>query len=147
MPLEILHRAAPCRNVPVTFTLYGMSILSVSAVMCASVAAGGVLGFVLGFSVASHADVLRGVRPTTRNPLVRFLARPTSEFTLCQGILFLILMVAWLAAFFILFAIPAVASSKFTADLEWLPLVGYSLLLGSGWLGRRFGAHVWWAIT
>jgi hypothetical protein len=26
--LEIVHRAAPCRNVPVTFTLYGMTVVA-----------------------------------------------------------------------------------------------------------------------
>jgi len=46
VPLEILHRAAPCRNVPVTFTLCSrrscirLKPLSCSSAASASVAAG-----------------------------------------------------------------------------------------------------------
>ena len=36
MPLEILHRAAPCRNVPITFTLHRMNTAVVSSTVVES---------------------------------------------------------------------------------------------------------------
>jgi hypothetical protein len=124
-----------------------MNILGASLVSLSSLAAGGIVGFVFGFSLASHADVLRGVRPATTNRLVLFLARPTSEFRLHESLLFLILMGTWLAVFFALCAVPAIVAGRFLPDTELLMPVGYLLFVAAGWLGRRFGKHVWWAMS
>lgn len=124
-----------------------MNILGASLVALSSLAAGGIVGFVFGFSLASHADVLRGVRPATTNRLVLFLARPTSEFRLLESLLFLILMGTWLAVFFALCAVPAVVAGRFLGDAELLMPVGYVLFVVAGWFGRRFGKHVWWAMS
>lgn len=124
-----------------------MNILGATLVSVASLAAGGIVGFVFGFSLASHADVLRGVRPATTNRLVLFLARPTSEFRLLESLLFLILMGTWLAIFFALCAVPAIIADRFLDDTELLMPVAYVLFVAAGWLGNRFGKHVWWAMS
>jgi hypothetical protein len=124
-----------------------MNILGATLVSIASLAAGGIVGFVFGFSLASHADVLRGVRPATTNRLVLFLARPTSELRLLESLLLLVLIGAWLVVFFALCAVPAVVAGRFLDDAELLTPVGYILFMSAGWLGRRFGKHVWWAMS
>lgn len=124
-----------------------MNILGTTLVLVSSLAAGGIIGFVFGFSLASHTDVLRGVRPATTNRLVLFLARPTSEFRLLEALLFLILMGTWLAVFFALCAVPAIVAGRFLDETEFLMPIGYVLFIAAGWLGQRFGKHVWWAMS
>jgi hypothetical protein len=124
-----------------------MSAVPLALVSASSIGAGAAVGFVLGFSVASHADVLRGVRPQTQNRLVLFLARPTSEFNFLEGVVFLGLMATWLGVFFALCALPALVAGRFGVEAEMLIPVGYGVFLVSGWLGRRFGAHVWKVIA
>lgn len=109
--------------------------------------AGGVLGVVLGFSVASHKDVLRGVRPTTKNRLILFLARPTAEMNFGEGIIFLLLMLLWLAVFFGLILLPAIASERLSGDSPNLILLAYGCSALSWWLGQKFGAHAWSTIS
>ena len=124
-----------------------MSVLPAFLVALCGVGAGALVGVVFGFSIASHADVLRGVRPNTTNRLILFLARPTSEFGLFGGILFVVLMLAWLAVFFGLCALPAIAAQRLTGDGPPLVLVAYGFFAVATWLGRRFGAHAWGALT
>jgi hypothetical protein len=124
-----------------------MNTALIFMVVGVSAVAGGLLGFLVGFCFASHADVLRGVRPSTSNFLVRFLARPTSEFTFLEGVMLLVLMIVWLAVCVLLCAVPVIATLRFTADLESSPLFAYAVFVASGWFGRRFGAHAWWAMS
>ncbi|MCA0175792.1 MAG: hypothetical protein LCH73_05820 [Proteobacteria bacterium] len=105
--------------------------------------AGGVLGVVLGFSVASHKDVLRGVRPTTKNRLIVFLARPTAEMSFKEGIVFFFLIVVWLAVFFALVLLPGIASERLSGDGPPLILLAYGCTAVAWWLGQKFGAHAW----
>ena len=77
-----------------------MDILHVILTALSGIVAGGIVGIVFGFSMASHADVMRGVRPATSNRLILFVARPTSEFRSWESVVFLLLMLVWLAVFF-----------------------------------------------
>ena len=120
-----------------------------SAVLVAAIGlfAGGVLGTVLGFSVASHKDVLRGVRPTTKNRLIVFLARLTAEMNPKEGAVFILLMLVWLAVFFALVLLPGVAADRLSGDGPPLILLAYACTAGAWWLGQKFGAHAWGAMS
>jgi hypothetical protein len=118
-------------------------MLNVAGVALIGILSGGALGIVLGFSVASHRDVLSGIRPNTRNRLILFLARPTSEMRGFETVLFLILMLLWLVVFFGLCALPAVAAGRFEGDGPPLFLVAYGFAVGAWWLGQRIGIQAW----
>lgn len=120
-----------------------MSIESAFLVALRGIVAGSMVGTGFGFGLASHADVLRGVRPNTMNRLILFLARPTNEFGLLSGILFLALMCVWLVIFFGLCALPAIVSQRLSGDGPPLSLVAYGFFAVATWLGRRFGVHAW----
>jgi hypothetical protein len=124
-----------------------MRVLPAFLVALCGVSAGVLVGVVFGFSMASHTDVLRGVRPITTNRLILFLARPTREFGPFGGILFVALMLAWLAISFGLCALPAIAAQRLTGDGPPLVLVAYGFFAVATWLGWRFGAHAWGALT
>ncbi len=122
-------------------------MLSAVVVAVIGLIAGAVLGTVLGFSLASHKDVLRGVRPTTTNKLIVFLARPTAEMNLKEGALFLLLMLIWLAVFFALVLLPGVAAERLSGDGPPLVLLAYGCTVVAWWLGQKFGAHAWGAMS
>lgn len=105
--------------------------------------AGGALGVVFGFSAASHKDVLRGVRPTTTNRLIVFLARPTAEMSFKEGIIFFFLIALWLVVFFGLVLVPGLASERLSGDGPPLILLAYGCSAVAWWLGQKFGAHAW----
>lgn len=109
--------------------------------------AGGCLGVVLGFSVASHKDVLRGVRPTTKNQLILFLARPTREMKGAEAIGFLLLMLVWVALFFALVLAPGIASTRLSGDGPPLLPLAYGCTAVAWWVGQKFGAHAWRAMS
>ena len=116
-----------------------------SAVLVAIVGAvcGGIVGIVFGFSATSHRDVLRGVRPVTDSKIIRFLARPTAEMNPAEGVLFVFIMLAWLAVFFGLMLLPAVASGRLTEGAVPLAPVAYGFTAVAWWLGFKFGARAW----
>lgn len=116
-----------------------------SAVLVAIVGAvcGGIVGVVFGFSATSHTDVLRGVRPVTNSRIIRFLARPTAEMSPAEGVLFVLLILAWLAVFFGLMLLPAVAAGRLTEDTVPLVPLAYGVTAVAWWLGFKFGAHAW----
>jgi hypothetical protein len=121
--------------------------MSLVVVLLVSLAAGAVLGVVLGFSLASHNDVLRGVRPNTNNRLIVFLARPTSEMRGSQAVIFLLLMLVWLVVFFGLLAVPALAAQHLAGEGPPLHLPAYGVAAVAWWLGSRFGANAWKTIS
>ncbi|MBV8034943.1 hypothetical protein [Roseateles sp.] len=120
-----------------------MNFLPPSLVAIFGLACGAAVGFVFGFALTSHADVLRGIRPNTKNRLVLFLARPTSEMGLLSSVLFLAIMCAWLAVLFGPCALPAIASEHLSGDGPPLILLAYGCFALAAWLGRSFGAHAW----
>jgi hypothetical protein len=122
-------------------------MLSALLVTAVGLFAGGVLGVVVGFSFASHKDVLRGVRPTTKNKLIVFLARPTTDLSLTEGVIFLLLIVAWLAVFIALLLLPGVAAERLSGDGPPLILPAYGAAVAAWWLGQKFGAHAWGAMS
>lgn len=124
-----------------------MNALSASVQIFSAIVAGGAIGTIFGFSLASHHDVLRGIRPHTKNRVILFLARPTSEFSSLESVLFFFLMLVWLAVFFALCAVPAIVSSQFLAE-NGLPIeVVYGVFVLIVWLGQKFGAHAWKVIS
>lgn len=118
-------------------------MLNAVAVALIGLLSGGVLGAFLGFSGASHRDVLSGFRPNTKNRLVLFLARPTSEMRGLESVFFLVLMLCWLVVFFGLCALPAFAAERFSGEGSSLILLAYGFAFVAWWLGRRAGAQVW----
>ena len=120
-----------------------MYALSMAAVVITGLAVGCLIGIIFGFSLASHYDVLAGRRPTTSNRFLRWLCRPTREFGLIEGILFVMLMLAWLAAFFALCAIPVVVAAKI--DGEDSSLIGIAIVsfVGSSYFARGLGRKLW----
>lgn len=120
-----------------------MDAISAILQIFSAVIAGGVIGVIFGFSIASHNDVLRGVRPLTQNRFILFLARPTSEFSFFEGVLFFALILAWLVAFFAICAVPAFVSSKMSNGGLIAAEIVYAIFVLAGWLGRKFGAHIW----
>jgi len=124
-----------------------MSILNVVLAVMVGIFSGAVVGTVFGFSAASHVDVLRGVRPNTTNRLILFLARPTSELGVLEAVIFIVLMCAWLAAFFGLCALPAIAAHYFSLDAATMGSLVYGLFIIAALAGKRFGAHAWKVIS
>jgi ABC-type phosphate/phosphonate transport system permease subunit len=118
-------------------------MLSALAIAIVGLLCGGILGVVLGFSVASHRDVLRGVRPNTKNRLILFLARPTAEMNAWEGVVFFLLMVLWLGVFFTLLALPGIAAGRLSGDGPPLELLAIGSTAVAWWLGHKFGAHAW----
>lgn len=118
-------------------------MLSAVLVAIVGVVCGGIVGVVFGFSATSHPDVLRGVRPDTNSRIIRFLARPTAEMSPAEGLLFILLMLAWLGVFFGLMLLPGVAAGRLTEDTVPLVPVAYVFTAVAGWLGFKFGAHAW----
>lgn len=108
--------------------------------------AGAVLGIVMGFAMASHTDVLMGVRPKTNNRFIKFIARPTAELTFLEGAAFLVIMALWLLVFFGLVLAPAFVSARLLGDESFL-LLGIACQGASWWLGQKFGAHLWRKLT
>lgn len=116
-------------------------------VLLVGLVSGALLGGVLGFGAASHKDILRGVRPNTRNRFLLFVARPTSEARGWEAIAFLLLIIAWLAVFFGLVLMPGVAAERLAGEGPPLHLYAYGATAVAWWLGSKFGAHVWRTLT
>src|SRR4051812_27675284 len=106
-----------------------MYALSVAAVVVAGVLAGGVIGTIFGFSLASHKYVLAGYRPMNANRFIRWIARPTSEFNRGEGIIFMVLMLMWIVVFFALCVAPFVVAGKLQGDDSLLQLVAMVALV------------------
>jgi len=122
-----------------------IAMINVIVVLVIGLAAGAILGIISGFSMASHRDVLLGMKPRTTNRLVLFLARPANDLNFSHGLLFLLLLVAWIATFFALVAAPAIAASRL-GDGSPLILFAYAAGAVGWWRGRRFGASIWDAL-
>jgi hypothetical protein len=116
-------------------------------VILSSVLVGAVLGYVMGFSIAAHPDVMAGVRPKTNSKFLLFMARPTASFSFLEGILFLLVMLAWLPTFFALFAVPAMIGNQLGVQDSVTITVAYVVLGGVLLFARRFGVKAWNALT
>jgi hypothetical protein len=64
------------------------------AIMC-----GAILGFVQGFSMAAHHDVLAGVRVNFRFKLLTLFARPSAELSSGQTLVVFAFVILWLLIF------------------------------------------------
>jgi hypothetical protein len=120
-----------------------MGIANLAVVGFAGAAAGGTVGFVFGFALSGHHDVLRGIRPDTQNRLLLFICRPTADLRPIETLVMFLLLCVWLALFLFLLAAPAIAAQHFTPDSPTAPLIAYGTFLASGWILSRFGAHAW----
>lgn len=128
---------------PVSSALDIMDALSAVLQIISALFAGGIIGGIFGFSVASHNDVLRGVRPHTESRLIHFLARPTSEFSLFEGALLFVIILVWLVIFCALCALPAIVYSRTSNNGLITVEIVYTIFVLAGLLGRKFGGHVW----
>lgn len=112
-----------------------------------SLMAGGIVGFVTGFSLAAHPDIQRGVRPHTTNRLLSFMCRETKELNLAEGLVLLLLLLGWLVLFFALCALPAVVAVRLGDGSDRLFMAGYPSFAIAWWLLRNLGARAWIAMT
>jgi hypothetical protein len=120
-----------------------MSAVPLTVVVLASSLSGAALGTIFGFVLASHRDVLAWIRPTRSNTFVRWLARPTSEASLRDGLLYLLLLLVWLVVFFALCAVPIAAAAQFADPGSTFVKVAGFLFLGVAFISRRLGARLW----
>ena len=120
-----------------------MFIISAILVTCVGIVSGFVVGTVFGFSLASRQEVMPGFRPSNANRLIQWLARPIREFSSGESILFFLLILVWLAIFFLLCAIPVFLAMKLDGDGS--PLIAFSLavFLIAGYVGRHIGKRLW----
>ena len=124
-------------------TLGSMTLITVIAVTATAALCGVLLGTVFGFSVASHHDVMAGFRPAKANRFVRWLARPTREFSGLDALLFLLVMVVWLIAFVLLCGAPFVLAAKLSGDNSQLMGVALAALAIASYCGRLIGRNLW----
>ena len=124
-----------------------MNILSAALVILSAICVGGLIGYISGFAMSAHSDVMSGVRPRTNNRFLLFMARPTASFNFAEGIVFLFLMLAWIPIFLGLCAIPAIIGSKLDIDDSLLIKVTYAVFVGAAFLARRYGAKAWGALV
>ena len=112
-----------------------------------SLLAGGVAGFVMGFSLTAHPDILRGVRPATTSRFLLFICRETKELNFVEGIAMLVLVLGWLVIFFALCGVPAVLAGHLGGASATLPTLGYVSFVAAWWVFRKYGAHAWRVIA
>ena len=123
-----------------------MTVPLILIALC-SVMAGGLLGTVLGFSFASHPDVMRGVRPRTRNRFLLLICRPTASLSLPELAFFLAMLAVWLVIFFALCSVPALAAKGMGNGSRPSLYTGYALFIVAWWLAHFVGARIWRSLT
>jgi hypothetical protein len=102
-----------------------------------------ILGYIIGFALAAHKDILNGVRPESNNILIMFLGRPTNEIKGIQKLIFVIGILIWTICFFVLCALPFAMVEHYVP--EFIDYVTYSaipLLLASKFAGSRAWKNV-----
>src|SRR6266542_5974167 len=120
-----------------------MDAVPLAVTVLASIVSGVAIGAVFGFSLASHRDVLAGVRPTHSNRFVRWLARPTRDLNLRDGILYLLVLIVWLVVFFALCAIPVAVAAQFAEPDSLLVKAAVFVFIGVAHFSRQVGANLW----
>ena len=98
------------------------------------------LGYIFGFAVASHNDVLSGVRPESNNKFITFICRPTTEIKGVEKLIFSVGMIIWTLCFFALIALPVVLASKNSP--EYSDYIIYAII-PLMFAGKLFGALSW----
>ncbi len=120
-----------------------MTTLFDALIILSAVCAGGIIGYIFGFAIAAHPDVVEGVRPKTNNRFLLLIARPTASLNPVERIVFIFVMLAWLAIFFGLCAVPALVATKLGVDDLLLVKVAYLIFAGVSFYARRYGAKAW----
>ena len=120
-----------------------MYAVSTAVVILSGIVAGGIVGTVMGFSIASHKDVMSKFTPTTQNRLIRWLARPTRDLNFGEGVLFVLLILTWLVVFFVLCGVPFVVAGKLQEGDSTLQAVAMATLLIAWYVGDRLGRRLW----
>jgi hypothetical protein len=113
------------------------------AVTIAGLVSGGIVGTVFGFGLASHKDVLAGIRPTRANRFIRWLARPSREFTSSETLIALILILVWIGVFLFLCAVPIVVATMVSGEGSSLGVYGFGVFVVTGLLAKYVGAELW----
>jgi len=120
-----------------------MLILSIVVSSLVAVITGSCLGIISGFSIASQKDVLAGFRPNTNNRFLLFVCRPTSELTFVDAILFVLLLVTWLALFVILIVAPAIVALQIDQENELAVRVSLVIVAVFIFISRNIGKNLW----
>ena len=123
--------------------LLGSMALTTIAVTATAVLCGALVGAIFGFSIASHDDVMAGFRRSKANRFVRWLSRPTREFTGLDALLAVFVMVLWLLAFVLLCGAPFVLAAKLGGERPQLMGIALAALAIASWFGRVIGRNVW----
>jgi hypothetical protein len=84
------------------------------------------LGYIIGFSLTAHKDILNGVRPNSQNKVVLFLARPTSEIKGIEKLIFIVGILIWTVSFFLLATLPVILAEKFSLEIS--EYAGYAII-------------------
>lgn len=124
-----------------------MNFLPLALVILSAISVGGLIGYIFGFAMSAHSDVISGLRPRTNNRFLLFIARPTASFNFVERVVFFFLMLAWLPTFFGLCAVPAIVGTKLGVDDPLLIEVTYAVFVGFAYFSRRYGAKAWSALV
>jgi hypothetical protein len=119
------------------------SMFAATAVTIAGLLSGGIVGIVFGFGLASHKDVLAGIRPTKANRFIQWLARPSKELTSSETLIAFVLVLVWVGSFFFLCAVPIIVAAKIAGEASWLRVYGFGVFLITGLLAKYLGARLW----
>ena len=76
-----------------------MSILLSAITIFSAIFVGVVIGYITGFAMSAHPDILQGLKPRTNNKLLLLIARPTASFNYLERVMFIIIMLAWIPVF------------------------------------------------
>jgi hypothetical protein len=113
------------------------------AVLC-----GLALGAVRGVGAAANEAAGAGLDVTFRNPVLRFLLRPTKHLTFNSALLFLLMVVVWLPTFVVVVGLPYLVAmwvSVLASLKPWWSLfaVEFAAMFVGAVIGRRIAAR-WW---
>jgi hypothetical protein len=124
-----------------TKPLGSMDIANWAIVTLAAIAAGTIVGFVFGFGIAAHKDILSGVRPNTTSRLLLLMCRPSRELSSTETLTVFAVLVVWLVLFLALIGAPIVVADKLVGSSAG-PVV--LAILGAGVItGRVAGRKTW----
>jgi hypothetical protein len=115
-------------------------VVALAAAVC-----GGVIGFVQGFAMTAHGDVMSGIRVPTRYRLLGMFARPSSELTSAETLLVFAMILGWCAVFLGLCMLPFWVAGHLQLD-DALFTIAVSALVAYI-VSSKVGKYVWGRVS